>query len=273
MAGPRAAVGRRLLPLAAELILATTTRRADRKGPVTITAAQIQEHSETAVEGPFTPAESRCLPLATVVLLWCNEPLHGVPPAVVALIGALVATSPALGTVRFKDGLRTVPWPLLFMAATMAMGVALPDPGAADWPVGWIPLGAPTRPGFLGAAACAPGDGPRGSSACPILRLGLSAGVRLRDALFEPQVRVRLVVEGRDVLEPGRPVEPDRGVERLVGVQAQRLAPVRDGQRFQFGEEAAAQAEAPSCSEGPGGTRPVRHCGRRAPPAPHGRPR
>lgn len=133
-------------PLAAELILATTTRRADRKGPVTITAAQIQEHSGTAVEGPFTPAESRCLPLATVVLLWCNEPLHGVPPAVVALIGALVATSPALGTVRFKDGLRTVPWPLLFTAATMAMGVALSDPGAADWPVGWIPLGAPTPP-------------------------------------------------------------------------------------------------------------------------------
>ncbi|NEE06224.1 SLC13 family permease, partial [Streptomyces sp. SID7499] len=59
--------------LAAELVLLTTTRRSDRKGPVTITAAQIQKHSETAVEGPFTPAESRCLLLlATVVLLWCS---------------------------------------------------------------------------------------------------------------------------------------------------------------------------------------------------------
>lgn len=135
--------------LAAELVLLTTTRRADRKGPVTITAAQIQEHSATAVEGPFTPEESRCLLLlATVVVLWCSEPLHGVSPAVVALIGALVATSPALGTVRFKDGLRSVPWPLLlFMAATMAMGVALSDSGAADWLVGWISLGASTPPG------------------------------------------------------------------------------------------------------------------------------
>ncbi|MBT2897644.1 SLC13 family permease [Streptomyces sp. McG3] len=134
--------------LAAELVLLTTTRRSDRKGPVTITAAQIQEHSETAVEGPFSPAESRCLLLlSTVVLLWCSEPLHGVSPAVVALIGALVATSPALGTVRFKEGLRTVPWPLLlFMAATMAMGVALSDSGAADWLVGWIPLGSSTPP-------------------------------------------------------------------------------------------------------------------------------
>ncbi|WP_053606638.1 SLC13 family permease [Streptomyces sp. MMG1522] len=134
--------------LAAELVLLTTTRRADRKGPVRITAAQIQEHAETAVQGPFTPAESRCLLLlAPVVLLWCSEPLHGVSPAVVALIGALVATSPALGTVRFKDGLRTVPWPLLlFMAATMAMGVALSDSGAAAWLVGWIPLGAGTPP-------------------------------------------------------------------------------------------------------------------------------
>ncbi|WP_432077909.1 SLC13 family permease [Streptomyces sp. YPW6] len=134
--------------LAAELVLLTTTRRADRKGPVTITAGQIQEHSGTAVEGPFTLAESRCLLLlATVVLLWCSEPLHGVSPAVVALIGALVATSPALGTVRFKDGLRSVPWPLLlFMAATMAMGVALSDSGAAGWLVGWIPLGASTPP-------------------------------------------------------------------------------------------------------------------------------
>ena len=146
--------------LAAELVLLTTTRRADRTGPVQITAAQIQEHAETAVEGPFTPAESRCLLLlATVVVLWCSEPLHGVSPAVVALIGALVATSPALGTVRFKDGLRTVPWPLLlFMAATMAMGVALSDSGAAelagglDTPRGFhAPLAVPRRRGRASA--------------------------------------------------------------------------------------------------------------------------
>ncbi|GAA2521824.1 MULTISPECIES: SLC13 family permease [Streptomyces] len=129
--------------LAAEAVLLTTTRRADRKGPVHITAEEIQRHSDRPVTGPWTQAEKRCaLLLATVVALWCSEPLHRVPPAVVALIGAVVAASPALGTVRLKDALRTVPWPLLlFMAATMAMGVALAESGAAKWLVGGLPAG------------------------------------------------------------------------------------------------------------------------------------
>lgn len=128
--------------LAAEAVLLTTTRRADRRGPVLITAEQIQEHSDRPVTGPWSQAETRCaLLLATVVLLWCAEPLHRVPPAVVALIGAVVASSPALGTVRLKDALKTVPWSLLlFMAATMAMGVALADSGAAKWLVSGLPV-------------------------------------------------------------------------------------------------------------------------------------
>ncbi|MEU6912193.1 SLC13 family permease [Streptomyces olindensis] len=127
--------------LAAELVLLTTTRRADRQGPVRITPEQIQEHSEQPVTGPWSQAEKRCaLLLATVVLLWCSEPLHRVPPALVALIGAVIASSPALGTVRLKDALKTVPWSLLlFMAATMAMGVALADSGAARWLVSGLP--------------------------------------------------------------------------------------------------------------------------------------
>lgn len=81
--------------LAAEAVLLTTTRRADRKGPVRITLDDLQEHSEQPVTGPWEPAETRCaLLLATVVALWCSEPLHQVPPAVVALIGAVVAASP-----------------------------------------------------------------------------------------------------------------------------------------------------------------------------------
>lgn len=127
--------------VAAELVLLTTTRRADRRGAVHITPEQIQQHSESPVTGPWTQAEKRCaLLMATVVLLWCSEPLHRVPPAVVALIGAVVASSPALGTVRLKDALKTVPWSLLlFMAATMAMGVALADSGAATWLVSGLP--------------------------------------------------------------------------------------------------------------------------------------
>ncbi|MFE0804445.1 SLC13 family permease [Streptomyces sp. NPDC058812] len=127
--------------LAAETVLLTTTRRADRKAPVHITAEEIQRHSEKPVTGPWTQAEKRCAALlATVVALWCSEPLHHVSPAVVALIGAVVASSPALGTVQLKDALKTVPWSLLlFMAATMAMGVALADSGAARWLVSGLP--------------------------------------------------------------------------------------------------------------------------------------
>ncbi|MEV8305942.1 SLC13 family permease [Streptomyces flavidovirens] len=131
--------------LAAEVVLLTTTRREDRSGPVRITAEQIQEHSGQPVTGPLGPAETRCAALlATVVVLWCSEPLHQVPPAVVALIGAVVASSPALGTVRLKEALRTVPWSLLlFMAATMAMGVALADSGAARRLVSGLPVSVP----------------------------------------------------------------------------------------------------------------------------------
>ena len=116
---------------------------ADRKGPVHITAEEIQRHSDRPVTGPWTQAEKRCaLLLATVVTLWCSEPLHQVSPAMVALIGAVVAASPALGTVRLKDALKTVPWSLLlFKAATIAMGVALAESGAAKWLVGGLPAG------------------------------------------------------------------------------------------------------------------------------------
>lgn len=140
--------------LAAEAVLLTTTRREDRRGQVRITVEDIQAHSPGAVSGPLSPPEARAaLLLFTVVALWCSEPLHGVSPALVALIGAVVAASPALGTVGLKDALKTVPWALLlFMAATMAMGVALSTSGAAKWLVSGLPGGAAIPPwAFLGA--------------------------------------------------------------------------------------------------------------------------
>lgn len=129
--------------LAAEAVLLTTTRREDRRGSVHITVENIAEHSDTPVTGPLSQREARsALLMITVVALWCSSPLHGVPPALVALIGAMVAASPVLGTVTLKEGLSTVPWSmLLFMAATMAMGVALSESGAAQWLVAGIPGG------------------------------------------------------------------------------------------------------------------------------------
>ena len=102
--------------------------------------------------GPLTVAESRAaLLLATVVLLWCTEPLHGVDPAVVALVGALVATSPRYGSVGLSAGLKAAPWSLLlFLAATLALGGALVSSGAAEW------FAAGLFGGFSGGGASVP---------------------------------------------------------------------------------------------------------------------
>lgn len=61
-----------------------------------MSAADFEDGSGPRVTGPLSVAESRAaLMLAAVVLLCCSEPLHAIDPAIVALIGALVATSPA----------------------------------------------------------------------------------------------------------------------------------------------------------------------------------
>lgn len=120
---------------AAELVLWMFTDAEDRHRGLSITAEDIGAQSSTPVTGPLTVAESRAaLLLAVVIVLWCTEPLHGIHPAVVALLGALVATSPRYGSVKLGAALKTVPWTLLlFMAATLSIGTALTTSGAADW--------------------------------------------------------------------------------------------------------------------------------------------
>ena len=121
--------------LCTELILFMFTRRADRREPVHVTLAQMQEHSPVPITGPLTVAQSRsALLIAAVVTLWCTEPLHGLHPAVVALLGCLVVASPRLGSVGLGKALKAVPWSMLmFMAATLTLGAALVDSGAAQW--------------------------------------------------------------------------------------------------------------------------------------------
>ena len=124
--------------LCTEVVLAMFTTPSERKQRLRISAADLEQHSDTPVTGPLTVAESRAaLLLGAVVVLWCTEPLHGLHPALVALIGALVAASPSYGSVDLAKGLKTVPWSLLlFMAATLALGNALVSTGAAQWLAG-----------------------------------------------------------------------------------------------------------------------------------------
>lgn len=72
--------------------------------------------------------------LASMVGLWLTEPLHGLEIAIVTVVGALALTLPAVGVMRWKDGLGSVSWNLIvFVGASLALGRALIGSGAAEW--------------------------------------------------------------------------------------------------------------------------------------------
>lgn len=121
--------------LAAELVLHLFTDAEERRTPLFLAPADFERDAPSPVTGPLSVAESRAaLLLAAVVVLWCSEPLHGVDPAIVALVGALVAASPRYGSVTLSSALKSAPWSLLlFLAATLALGTALTSSGAAEW--------------------------------------------------------------------------------------------------------------------------------------------
>lgn len=121
--------------LACELVLLRFTDRAERRTRVSVALTDLAEHGSTPVSGPLTRVERRALLLlAAVVVLWCTEPLHGLSPAIVALLGAIAMTLPRLGCIGLGPAVKRVPWNLLlFLAATLALGSALTRTGAAAW--------------------------------------------------------------------------------------------------------------------------------------------
>ena len=84
---------------------------------------------------PLSRAERGTLAvLVIMVALWLGEPLHGLEIAIVTMVGALVLTLPGVGVMRWKDGLGAVSWNLIvFVGASLALGRALIDSGAAEW--------------------------------------------------------------------------------------------------------------------------------------------
>ena len=84
---------------------------------------------------PLSRAERGTLAvLVVMVVLWLAEPLHGLEIAIVTVVGALVLTLPGVGVMRWKDGLAAVSWNLIvFVGASLALGRALIDSGAAEW--------------------------------------------------------------------------------------------------------------------------------------------
>ena len=121
--------------LAAEIVLLLFTRHCDRSEPLRIDAGTLRRQLDVPERLQRNEVRAAVL-LGCVVLLWSTEPVHGLSPALVALVGALVITSPRVGTVGINAALAGIPWSLLlFMAATSGLGTALTESGAAAWVV------------------------------------------------------------------------------------------------------------------------------------------
>ncbi|GGU28553.1 SLC13 family permease [Nocardioides albus] len=142
--------------LAAELLLRMFTTREDRATAVRITPDDFVYERWSSLSrptGPLSTVQLRALVvLAGTVALWVSEPLHGISPAVVALLGALAVAAPRHGVIAIGPALKEVPWSLLlFLAATLALGAALIDSGAAAWLAGRVlePLSAAPPVVFL----------------------------------------------------------------------------------------------------------------------------
>lgn len=122
---------------AAEIALSIFTDRSERATPLALTRNMFDD---AGASGPLTRPQRRMIALlGIVVAAWCSEPVHGVDPAIVAMIGALIASAPRMGATTLPAAIKTIPWALLlFMAATLCLGVALTTSGAAEWFAGVV---------------------------------------------------------------------------------------------------------------------------------------
>jgi solute carrier family 13 (sodium-dependent dicarboxylate transporter), member 2/3/5 len=89
--------------------------------------------SDGADETPMSLAQRRLVYIVGATLAgWALTDVHGIDAAIIAMIGALAATTPSLTGVDIKTAIKKVEWNLvLFLAATMVLGEALQHSGAA----------------------------------------------------------------------------------------------------------------------------------------------
>lgn len=87
---------------------------------------------------PLSSAEWRAAAITGgMVGLWATEGLHPLGIAVVAVLGGFLLTTPGVGVISWKDGLKAVSWNLvLFMGTALVLGEALISTGAASWLIG-----------------------------------------------------------------------------------------------------------------------------------------
>ncbi|MDF5821893.1 SLC13 family permease [Corynebacterium felinum] len=114
--------------ISAEVIYLATSNRKQRKSTLSISEYDFPPQPARSLQ------ESRTLiVLGIAIALWLSESLHQIPPALVAVICALLITSPRFGAVELNEAIKKVPWSLLlFMTATVAISHALKESGAAE---------------------------------------------------------------------------------------------------------------------------------------------
>jgi solute carrier family 13 (sodium-dependent dicarboxylate transporter), member 2/3/5 len=84
---------------------------------------------------PLSASQRNVALIATAtVVAWATTALHAFDPALVALLGALAICNRSVSGISMKEAVKSVEWNLiLFLAATLVLGEALLDSGAADW--------------------------------------------------------------------------------------------------------------------------------------------
>lgn len=112
--------------IAAEIILRLFVDAHARNRPVTLPEAPL---------APLAAVERRILAMvALTIALWATTAWHGTDPALVSILAAVAMANKTIGGVSLKDAIKHVEWNIiLFLAATLVLGEALLDSGAADW--------------------------------------------------------------------------------------------------------------------------------------------
>ncbi len=94
--------------------------------------------ADDAPPPPFTAAETRTLVvLGLTSLLWLTDAVHGLSPAVPALIGASLVLAPGIGVLEWRTFESRLSWGLLLtVGASLSLARALETTGAARWLAG-----------------------------------------------------------------------------------------------------------------------------------------
>ena len=90
--------------------------------------------------GPFSVPERRTLVVLGLTSgLWFTDALHGLSPAIPALIAAALLLTPGIGAISWKEFERRISWGLILTVGTsLSLAQALIDSGGAAWVGRWI---------------------------------------------------------------------------------------------------------------------------------------